>query len=84
MHVTDPLFPANEGSWQISASGAARTEDEPDLVVDIGTLSAAYLGGTSWRELVDAGRVEVRRADAAADADSLFTQRPAPFCGTFF
>jgi hypothetical protein len=84
IQVTDPLFAANAGTWRIDAHGGARTHDDPDLAVEIGTLSAAYLGGTSWRELADAGHVEVRRDAAVDDADTLFAQRPAPFCGTFF
>lgn len=84
VQVTDPLFAANEGTWRIGADGGDRTDDEPDLSVAIGSMSAAYLGGTTWRELADAGHVEVRRETAVDDADTLFAQRPAPFCGTFF
>ena len=46
--VTDTLLPGNIGVWEISAAGAKRLADEAeaDLAVDIGELSAAYLGGT--------------------------------------
>ena len=59
--VTDPLLPQNTGVWSVSAAGAKRLGDDADadLAVDIGQLSAAYLGGTPWRSLVDAGRVDV-------------------------
>jgi predicted acetyltransferase len=84
LQVVDPVFSSNQGTWRIDSFGAFRSHQEPDLQVDIEVLSAAYLGGTSWRELADAGRVRVRRADAVDEADTLFAQRPAPFSGTFF
>ena len=66
--VTDPLLPTNNGVWNVSAAGAKRLGDDvaADLAVDIGQLSAAYLGGTPWRSLVAAGRVAVRNPAAAA------------------
>ena len=44
----------------------------------------AYLGGTTWRELADAGQVDVHRAAAVEDADTFFAEYPAPFCGSFY
>jgi predicted acetyltransferase len=82
--VSDPWFSDNVGAWRVEPSGAKPTDAAPDLEVPIDILSAAYLGGTSWRELADAGQVAVHRADAVDDADSLFTEFPAPFCGTFY
>nr|MCU0261003.1 sterol carrier protein domain-containing protein [Ilumatobacteraceae bacterium] len=84
VQVHDPVFSANCGTWRIDSYGAFRSHADPDLVADVAEVSAAYLGGTSWRSLADAGRVVVRRADAVADADTLFATRPVPFCGTFF
>ncbi len=84
LRVTDPLFVENAGTWRIDPDGATGADAEADLSVEIGALSAAYLGGTSWRELADAGHVDVRRERAVDDADTLFGHRPAPFCGTFF
>jgi predicted acetyltransferase len=82
--VTDTVLPANNGTYVISAKGASRTESAPDLSVDVGTLGALYLGGPRWWQLARAGRVTVHRADAVAEADELFRQDPAPFCGTYF
>ena len=84
IQVTDPMLTANNGTWRVDAYGAFRSHNEPDLQADITTVSAAYLGGTSWRELADAGRVRARSQDAIEDADTLFAARPSPFCGTFF
>jgi predicted acetyltransferase len=84
--VNDSLLVRNTGVWSVSAAGAKRLGDDtdPDLAVDIGQLSAAYLGGTSWRSLVDAGRVEVRDRAAVVLADNLFTVPEAPYCCTHF
>lgn len=85
IEVSDPLFPANCGRWRLSADGARATSDAPALSVDIATLSAAYLGGTSWRDLVDAGSVPGPVDGPTIDVlDALFATRPAPFSGTFF
>ena len=82
--VNDPWFADNVGTWRVEASGAKRADAAPDLEVAIDVLSAAYLGGTSWRELADAGHVGVHRAAAVDEADTLFAEHPAPFCGSFY
>lgn len=84
IQVRDPLFSSNSGTWRIDSYGSFRSHNEPELVADVSALSAAYLGGTSWRELLEAGRVLERRSGAVGDADALFAHRPAPFCGTSF
>jgi predicted acetyltransferase len=81
---TDPMLPGNDGTWRISGDGATRTTDAPDIVTDIAGLSAAYLGGTTWRSLVGTGRATETTAGAADVADALFGVTPLPFCGTFF
>jgi predicted acetyltransferase len=81
--VRDPLIPDNNATWRVSADGAAATGDPADLSVDIATVSAAYLGGTSWHTLWSRGSV-VGEPDAVALADTLFASRPLPFCGSFF
>lgn len=79
--VADPMFDANNGVWSISANGATRVDASPDVQVDMATLSAAYLGAVSWRDLAAAGAV--RTTDDVLDRlDGLFTVRPTPFCGT--
>ncbi len=86
--VTDPLIDANNGSWAIDATGAVATTEPPQFTVDIATISAAYLGGTSWWALDGSGRIDwvdgTDRAEAVVIADRLFASRPLPFCGSFF
>ncbi|MCU1399234.1 MAG: hypothetical protein JWN62_2343 [Acidimicrobiales bacterium] len=86
IRVVDPMFADNNGTWRIDSTGARREGDHvaAHLVMPIGTLSAAYLGGTSWTELAGAGLLEVVDAPAIAIADALFATHPAPYCGTFF
>jgi predicted acetyltransferase len=87
--VTDPWFPENDGVYRVSGDGATRTSDSADsadsaeLIAPIAAVSAAYLGGTSWSELVSIGAAQ-GSADAARRADDLFRQTPAPWCGSFF
>jgi predicted acetyltransferase len=82
--VTDPLIATNNGTWTIAGDGCEPSELQPDLVVDIGALSATYLGGTAWATLAAVGKVEVGAPHALAMADTLFASRPLPFSGSFF
>jgi predicted acetyltransferase len=85
--VRDELLPVNDGVWEISAAGAKRTSSDAadaDLALDVGTLSALYLGGPRWRALADAGRIDVRDAGAVRTADALFTVPRAPYCCSGF
>ncbi len=79
--VHDPLFIENCGTWSLSHSGAARTDATADVEVDIESLSAAYLGAVSWRDLSAIGGVTAGD-DSIDRLDGLFAVRPAPFCGT--
>ncbi len=82
--VRDPLLNNNSGTWRVDAHGAFRSHGEPDLIVGIDTMSAAYMGGTPWWALHAAGGVREQRPGAIVDADTLFASRPLPFCGSFF
>lgn len=86
--VTDSMFPANTGTWRVSAAGAERVAssatDDADLATTINGLSATYMGGTSWHDALVSGHVEQRTPGALAMADVLFASRPLPRCGSFF
>lgn len=85
IEVADPWVPANNGRWRITSAGATRDDAAaPDLSAPIEAISAAYLGGHPWWQLVATGAVVVHRGDATAIADALFVSSPAPFCGSFF
>ncbi|MEU6151587.1 GNAT family N-acetyltransferase [Actinosynnema sp. NPDC047251] len=82
--VRDRFLPENDGAYRITAQGASRTSDEPDFVVDVDVLAAAYLGDVTFGALAMTGRFEEASGDAVARADALFAAAQTPWCGTFF
>lgn len=86
--VDDELFAENTGVWTIDRNGAKRLggvrADAADLMTDVRTLAATYLGGFRWSAFAAVGRVQVHDAEALARADTLFLSPVAPFCGSFF
>jgi predicted acetyltransferase len=85
--VADPVCPWNEGRFllQGGTDGAVcgETEEEPEIVLDAGTLGALFLGGTGVRSLSRAGRV-AGSPEALARADIMFRWDPAPWCAAVF
>jgi predicted acetyltransferase len=68
------------------AQGASCTSTvaEPDLIVPIATLGAAYLGGRSWARLQSAALVTECKPGAVARADRMFLTARAPWSTTWF
>ncbi len=77
VEVVDPSLTANSGRYRIAVDGVRRVRENADVTVGIADLATVYLGGTTWRDLTFAGRVDEHRPRAVADADALFA-------GTFF
>jgi hypothetical protein len=50
-----------------------------DLACTVNEVGAAYLGGTTFRQLRRAGRVEELTEGASARADAMFGWDPAPW-----
>lgn len=97
IEVHDEVRPQVAGTFDLeSAAGSARctrvgergagsaADGAADLVLDVADLGACWLGGTSLRRLVRAGRVREARPGAAAFADAMFTVDPAPWCWVRF
>lgn len=84
VEVRDTLLPGNNGVFAIGPTSTVRIAAEPDVVVDVATLAAAYLGGTRWRQLAAAGRVSIASPEALARLDTLFAVDAAPYAGTDF
>ena len=84
----DDFVPSNAGRWRLQASreGARveRTEQEPDLALDVQTLGALYLGGWQAGSLAAAGRLEERTPGAVERLDALFRTHRAPWCPQVF
>jgi predicted acetyltransferase len=88
LDVRDVFCPWNEARYELRADqgGAAcrRTDAEPDLVLGVAELGAAFLGGTRLSTLHRAGRVVERIPGAIDRADAAFAWDPAPWCSFMF
>ncbi|NDK89108.1 GNAT family N-acetyltransferase [Gordonia desulfuricans] len=82
--VEDRRLPANTAVFEITAGAVTRSTRAAEATVDVATLAAAYLGGTTWRRLASAGRVDVHTGDAVNRLDRLFGTGTQPYSGTTF
>ena len=81
--MRDELCPWNAGRYR-AGEGAGRTDDEPDLELDVTDLASAYLGAFDFHRLVHAGRAVELREGAAEAASLLFRTDLPPFCPEVF
>jgi len=84
LEVRDAVCGWNDGRWKLEDGACERTEEEPDLALDVSALGSAYLGAVSFAQLRQALRVEERRDGAIERADRLFAWRPLPWCVEIF
>jgi predicted acetyltransferase len=97
IEVRDDLLPPNAGRWRLAtAAGAAEdgcgleascvqaADSEPDLVLDVTELGAAYLGGTRLGALAGAGLVTERRRGAVRQLSAAMSWDTAPWCPVNF
>jgi predicted acetyltransferase len=63
---------------------AKRSRSAPYLRLDVSSLGAVYLGGFTFEQLVQGGRVEELRRGAARRADAMFSWHRAPWCPEIF
>ena len=86
--LKDPFCQWNEGRYKLEAKdGEARLDDaseDAELTLSAADLGACYLGGTSFTQLMRAGRVVEHGPGAAQRADALFKWSPAPWCPEIF
>jgi predicted acetyltransferase len=84
LEVRDDFCPWNTGRWRLTGHPAgghcARTDRDPDLVLGIEELGAAYLGGVSLAALQSAGRVAEVSPGAVTLASTAFGWPVAPWC----
>jgi predicted acetyltransferase len=83
LEVRDTVLPENAGRYRVGAE-TERTDDEPDLVLDVADLASAYLGAFSFGRLASAGRVDELRPGSLARADALFRTPLPPHCPEVF
>jgi predicted acetyltransferase len=88
IEVRDPTCAWNDGRWRLSGHPAGawcgRTDRDPDLVIGIEALSAAYLGGVSLGSLQAAGRVTEVSPGAVTLASTAFSWPVPPWCPDMF
>ncbi len=82
--VRDEFCPENTGRWHLWGHPAGafcdRTDRDPDIVLGIEELSAAYLGGVSLASLQAAGRVHEVSPGAVVQASTGFGWPVSPWC----
>ena len=84
IEVEDAFCPWNAGHWRITRSGAERTDSPGELALDVRELGSVYLGGFTFAQLAEAGRVTELEPGALARADALFRADVAPWCPEIF
>jgi predicted acetyltransferase len=82
--VEDAFMPDNAGRWKLEDGSAARTDDEPDIRLDVRDLGSVYLGGLTFAELNRALRIQELRDGAIARADAIFRSDVHPWCPEIF
>jgi predicted acetyltransferase len=86
--ILDAFEPETAGCYTLEAGpdGAAcdRSDDAPDLTLDVRDLGAAYLGGVAFTTLAQTGRLVEHRPGALQRADALFAVPAPPWCATPF
>ena len=83
LEVRDAFCPWNEGRYRVGA-GVDRTDDEPDLRLDVSALGSVYLGGLTFAQLARALRVEELKEGGVRRADALFASDRLPWCPEIF
>ncbi len=95
LEVADTLIESNAGRWKLTASAfdgpsgsrtptVERTDEAPDITLDIRDLGAVYLGGTSLSSLASAGLVRAVNPRALATASTAFGWPHAPMSSWVF
>jgi predicted acetyltransferase len=82
--VMDEFLPDNAGVWKVEGGEARRTDEQPELVLNVRELGSVYLGGFTFADLQRALRLEELAAGAVARADAIFRTDRAPWCPEIF
>jgi predicted acetyltransferase len=82
--VEDAFCPWNAGHWRLTPGGAERTDSPGEIALDVRELGSVYLGGFTFTQLAEAGRVVELEPGALARADALFRTDRAPWCPEIF
>jgi predicted acetyltransferase len=77
--VRDEFCPWNEGRWRLGPE-PARTDDEPELELDVADLASVYLGAFDFHRLAAGERVRELKPGALDRASALFRTARQPYC----
>jgi predicted acetyltransferase len=83
VEVRDAFCSWNAGRYRLGAD-AGRSDDEPELALDVCDLASVYLGGVDVQALYAAGFVDELREGAVARAARLLVTARPPFCPEIF
>lgn len=84
LEVRDAVCEWNDGRWKLEQGVCERTEQDPDLALDVSALGSTYLGAVSFAQLREALGVDELREGAVARADALFAWHLLPWCLEIF
>jgi predicted acetyltransferase len=88
IELTDPMFTSNAGRWRLRGDRekafCESTDSPADVSMDIESLGAIYLGGTSLTSLAAAGRVSGGSAESVRDVSAAFGWDVQPWCLSTF
>jgi len=88
--IRDARRPDGEAAGRFALDGGpdgaacTRTDDEPDLSLDVADLGAIYLGGVAPSTLAAAGLIDEHAPGVLTRADTMFVTHPVPFTMTDF
>jgi predicted acetyltransferase len=77
--LRDDFCPWNAGRWRLGPE-PARTDDEPELELDVADLASVYLGAFDFHRLAAAERVRELKPGALDRASVLFRTSRPPHC----
>jgi predicted acetyltransferase len=77
--VRDEFCPWNAGRWRLGPE-PARTDEEPELELDVADLASVYMGAFDFYRLAAAERVRELKPGAVDRATALFRTTRLPYC----
>ena len=84
LDVQDTFMPDVAGRFRVRADGVERTDADAEIALDVSSLGSVYLGGFTFRELIESFRARELVDGAVARADALFATAVEPWCAEIF
>ncbi|TPI61470.1 GNAT family N-acetyltransferase [Mesorhizobium sp. B3-1-3] len=84
LEIVDRLLPENAVKLRFASGHVERVNCRADVIADISSASAAFLGGTRWWQLAESGRLQISDRLGVVRLDRLQDNLVSPFGGTSF